>query len=94
MKGLFENKLELYFKWKWMFPHELRYPDSTLLGESHLPELSGECQFIPIFELGQRVFLFETKLDKRRAEIVLDAVIVSGAALEIKKRKKKRRRKK
>ena len=93
MKSISDNKLEAYFRWKWMFPHELRYPDSTLIGENHLPTLLGDYQFIPMFELGQRVFLFETKVDKRRAEAALDDVVASGVALKLKKRKKKRRKK-
>lgn len=94
MINLYSVKLEAYFKWKWMFPYEIRYPDSTLVDDSHLPKLYGECKFIPMFELLQRVFLFETKADKKKAEAALDDVVDSGVAIKTKKRRKKRRRKK
>ena len=46
-----------------------------------------------MFELGQRVFLFETKIDRRLAEEALDDVIDSGVAVKLRKRKRRKRRK-
>ena len=83
-----EKKLLLYYDSKAQYRFELRYPDSTLYRLNHLPTLDHPVEFIPMWEIGKRVFMFKTASDRNKVKDFLDGHVVSR-----KKRSSRHRRK-
>jgi hypothetical protein len=69
-----EKKLLMYFSYRQDYRFELRYPDSTLYNESDLPETKSEVQFVPMPEIGKRVFMFKLRSDKKLVKDSLDGI--------------------
>lgn len=66
-QSLLERKLLSYMAWRKDYPFEVRYKDSTLYGPEDLPELLGLFEFVPLFEVSERVFMFQYKQDRDKA---------------------------
>lgn len=84
-KTAFERKLLLYFHSKRDYPIELRFNHSSGYSRDDIPDLEHPFEFIPMYEIQQRVFMFKTTTDRDRARKALDGLDKNT------KRKRKRR---
>lgn len=92
-----EKKLILYYVRRGEFPFELRIPDSTLWSDEDVPAIEHPFEFIPLWEVGQRLFMFKTKTDRDKAKGKFDGNTkvkpkrrrVSGVQRHGKKRRKR-----
>lgn len=62
-----EKKMILYFVAKQRLPYEHRVKDKLNYDPTTMPPLMGEWEFVPMFEIGYRVFLFQYKQDREKA---------------------------
>lgn len=85
-KTALEKKLLLYLDAKAKYPAELRLPYSSGFGRSDIPPLEHPFEFVPMYEIETRVFMFKTKLDRDRARKALSGID------KTKRQKKPRRR--
>ena len=86
-KTMLERKLLLYMASKRVMPYEARFRDSSNYQEEDLPELMGEYEFVPFFEIGFRIFLFQFRKDR-------DAAVAHFESMKPKKRERKKRERK
>lgn len=64
---MLEKKLLLYFERRKSLPFEWRVKHSTGYDVSTMPPLLGDWEFVPMFEVGWSVFLFQYKPDRSKA---------------------------
>jgi len=64
---MLEKKLLLYFERRKSLPFEWRVKHSTGYDPTTIPALMGDWEFVPIFEIGQSVSLFQYKQDREKA---------------------------
>lgn len=86
-KSALERKLLYYMHFKAEFPIEWRVLHSTGFNRDDIPKLEHPFEFVPLSELGYRIFMFKTKLDRDRARKALD-----GTVKTTKRRRSKRSR--
>lgn len=84
-----ERKLLAYFVWRQKCRFEWRTPVSLNFDPTLMPPLIGNFEFLPLFEIGMRVFMFENKVDRQKAVDFYYSVHKPTA----KKRRTKRERK-
>jgi hypothetical protein len=63
-----ERKLLLYYDAKKRLTFEFRARDSTGYDPTLMCPLVGEFEFVPLYEIGARVFLFEYRQDRDAAQ--------------------------
>lgn len=59
-----EKKLLMYYACRPFYRFEFRVADSTNYDPTMMPPLLGESEFVPLYEIGVRVFMFEKKSDR------------------------------
>lgn len=91
-KTPFEKKLLLYLHSKGEYRFELRVPDSKLVQPEDLKKMEHPFEFIPMYEIGYRLFLFKTAQDRNKAKEFIDDF--QPEAKYRKRRKRNKRRKK
>lgn len=62
-----EKKLLLYYEVRKHLKYEYRVRHSAGYDPTTLPPLLGDWEFVPMFEIGHSVFLFQHKQDRERA---------------------------
>lgn len=62
-----ERKLLSYMAWRPKYRFEWRISDSLNFDPTLMPQLIGDFEFLPLFEIGMRVFMFENKIDRKKA---------------------------
>lgn len=62
-----EKKLLLYFECRLTMTFEFRTRHSDGYDPTTLPPLMGAWEFVPMFEIGHSVFLFQYKQDRQTA---------------------------
>lgn len=62
-----ERKLLSYVAWRPKYRFEWRVSDSFNFDPTIMPPLIGDFEFLPMFEIGMRLFMFENKIDRQKA---------------------------
>ena len=70
-----ERKLLYYYDRRTEYPFELRLRDSTLWGPEDMPNMEHPFDFVPLWEIAMRVFMFKTKTDRERARRFVDGTV-------------------
>lgn len=66
-QSMLEKKLLLYFERRKTLTYEWRIKYSSGYDPTTLPPLMGDWEFVPMFEIGHSVFLFQYKQDREKA---------------------------